>query len=130
MNRLICNTPAFATSPFDRLLDRAFSGTAPVPVPRLFRETVEETPEAFILRIDLPGFGKEDVRAEVKDRTLSLEAKADESRPFQGRISRAWKLGPEIDAAGIRAKLDLGILELTVPKKAPAEPETRTLEIQ
>jgi len=93
------------------------------------RETVHESDDAWLLRLDLPGFRKEDLTMKVTDRLLQLAAETPEDRAFGGKIERQWKLGPEINESAIQAKLELGVLELTLPKKAPEEVEPRNIEI-
>jgi HSP20 family protein len=127
MNRLITH-PLLSPS-LDRLFDRAFEAFAPAAEGR-FHERLDQTDESHVLRVDLPGLHKEDIRLDLNDRTLTVTAEAPADRPFALQYRRAWTLGPEIDTAGISARLDLGVLELTLPKVAPAEREPRTIEIQ
>ena len=111
---------------FDRFLDRSLRGTA---LSSASREAVHESETAWILRLDLPGFGKEDLSLKVTDRTLHLLAETPAERPFGGKIERQWKLGEEVDGAAITAALENGVLELTLPKKPKVEPEVRQIEI-
>jgi HSP20 family molecular chaperone IbpA len=129
MNRLISANSLLAPS-FNRLLDHAFGAFAPLSPDGRSRETVEQTEEAHVLRIDLPGLRKEDIQLDLNDRTLTVAAESPADRPFATRYRRAWSLGPEIDTARISARLDLGVLEVTLPKLTPATPATRTIEIQ
>ena len=128
MNRLISANSLLAPS-FNRLLDHAFGAFAPSTEGRS-RETVDQTEEAHVLRVDLPGLSKEDIQLDLNDRTLTIAAESPADRPFATRYRRAWSLGPEIDTARISARLDLGVLEVTLPKLTPATPATRTIEIQ
>ena len=129
MNRLISANSLLAPS-FDRLLDQAFGVFAPRSPNGRSRETVEQTDEAHVLRIDLPGLRKEDIQLDLNDRTLTVTAESHTDRPFATQYRRAWSLGPEIDTTRISARLDLGVLELTLPKLAPVTPAPRTIEIQ
>jgi HSP20 family protein len=127
MNRLI--THPLLSPAFDRLFDRAFEAFAPSTEGR-FHEQLDEKDESHVLRIDLPGLRKEDIRLDLNDRALTVTAESPADRPFALQYRRAWTLGPEIDTAGISARLELGVLELTLPKIAPAERQPRTIEIQ
>jgi HSP20 family protein len=129
MNRLLSANPLLAPS-FNRLLDHAFGAFAPLATDGRPRETVEQTDEAHLLHIDLPGLRKEDIQLDLNDRTLTVAAESPADRPFATHYRRAWSLGPEIDTARISARLDLGVLEVTLPKLTPATPATRTIEIQ
>jgi HSP20 family protein len=93
-------------------------------------ETVHESDEAWILRVDLPGFRREDVSMKVSDGNLVLSAGTPSDRPFGGKMERQWKLGPQVDAAGIRAKLQHGVLELTLPKRSPEASQPITIEVR
>jgi len=128
MNRLISANSLLAPS-FDRLLDHAFGAFVSSSDGRS-RETVDQTDEAHVLRIDLPGLRKEDIQLDLNDRTLTVAGESTADRPLATRYRRAWSLGPEIDTTRISARLDLGVLEVTLPKLAPVAPAARTIEIQ
>lgn len=98
--------------------------------PSSFRESIEETPEAFSLKLDLPGVRKDELTLEFKDRILTLTVTPTEERAFVSASSRAWRVGPDIEAEALTARLENGILELTLPKRQPTAPETRTIDIQ
>lgn len=122
MNRLDCYT---SSTPFtDRWLERAFGSRAPV-----IREYLEEKEDAFVLRLDLPGLRKEELKIETKDRVLTLAVTPADERPFTFSGSRSWKLGPDLDADALSARLENGVLELTLPKRTPATVEPRTIQI-
>jgi HSP20 family protein len=107
---------------FDRLLDRS-SPAAP-------RETFHETENAWVLRIDLPGYAKEDIQLTLTDRTLQLTAETPADRPFGGKFERQWKLGDDVDGANTTARLENGVLELTLPKKPKVVTQPTSIEIQ
>ncbi|HEY8962673.1 MAG TPA: Hsp20/alpha crystallin family protein [Luteolibacter sp.] len=127
MNRLITH-PLLSPS-LDRLFDRAFEAFAPSPEGR-FHEHLDQNDQSHVMRIDLPGLRKEDIRLDLNDRALTVTAESPADRPFALQYRRTWALGPEIDTTGISARLELGVLELTLPKVAPAERQPRTIEIQ
>jgi HSP20 family protein len=99
----------------DRLIDRNLRHPSSSAAQR---ESLHESENAWILRIDLPGYSKEEVRLSVTENTLSLLAETPADRPFGGRYERQWKLGKDIDGATTAARLENGVLELTIPKKA------------
>lgn len=97
-----------------------------------------ETDDAFVLKADLPGIGRDQVDIEVKDRVLTVsgERKAeheDGSEGFYrversfGRFSRSMSLPDGVDADAITADFDGGVLEVRVPK--PAERKPHRVEI-
>ena len=111
----------------NRLMDRTLADSNLTYSPR---ESFHESDHAWILRLDLPGFGKSDVTLSVTNRVLELKAETKPDQPFGGKIQRQWNLGDDIDATAISAKLENGVLELTLPKLAPVVAEPTTIEIQ
>ena len=89
------------------------------------------------LDIDLPGYQKENIQAELKDGYLTIRAKysdhQEETAQKTGRFirrerctgscSRSFYVGEEITREDIKAKYENGVLRLSVPKKEPKKPE-------
>lgn len=111
---------------FDRLLSRSRFDEPARSAPR---EVLHESDEAWTLRLDLPGYPKEGVSITVTDRTLQLVAEALENHPFGGKFERQWKLGEDVDAAAVSARLEDGVLVLTLPKRPKSEPQSIKIEI-
>ena len=133
---------AFLSDPFDTLL-----GAAPIQysTPNLMRTDIKETETGFEFVIDLPGFQKENVAAELKDGVLAVSASTttatEDADPkgtyvrkerFTGRCSRSFYVGEDIEEADIKAKFDNGTLQILVPKKVeqPKLEEKRTIAIE
>lgn len=140
------NTPrslfnTLMTDPFEAFFDAPARTTSPT----LMRTDIRETAEGFELTVDLPGFKKENVTAELKDGYLSISARTQtesESKDdkgtwlrkerFSGTCSRSFYVGEEIVEEDIRAKFEDGLLKIAVPKKQP-EPkleEKRVIAIE
>ena len=130
----------FMTDPFD-----AFFGNMPAPqaTPNLMRTDIKETDEGFDVIIDLPGFDKDNVTAELKDGVLKISAKTSTENEestgtflrrerFPGQCSRQFYVGDDIEEADIKAKFDNGTLQIMVPKKVeqPKLEEPRTIAIE
>jgi HSP20 family protein len=93
----------------------------------------KETPEAFIVKADLPGIAESDLEIAVHNDVLTVsgsrsaeERKDGESyslyeRQF-GSFTRSFKLPELADGEKIEAKLASGVLTLTIGKKAEAKP--------
>jgi HSP20 family protein len=94
------------------------------------REAFYESDTAWILRLDLPGFSKPDVKLTVTDRVLQVVAETAPGHPFGRKHERKWTLGDDVDTTGIGARLENGVLELTLPKRPPVVPQPTTIEIQ
>lgn len=100
---------------------------------------VKETSEAFIVKADLPGVAEADLDIAVHNSVLTIsgsrsseERKEGESfalyeRQF-GSFSRSFSLPDMADGDRIAAKLDAGVLTLTITKKAEAKPRKIALD--
>ena len=130
----------FMNDPFD-----SFFGNMPAPqaTPNLMRTDIKETEGGFEIVMDLPGFDKENVAAELKDGILKVSAKTTSDTEentgtylrrerFTGQCSRQFYVGEDIEEADIKAKFDNGTLQISVPKKAeqPKLEESRTIAIE
>ena len=71
------------------------------------------------------------IHAEHKDSKGEKDDKGDYIRRerYYGSYSRSFNVS-EIDVEGIKAAYENGVLTLTMPKKAPAKPESKHLEIE
>ncbi len=128
MNFIQRYQPAVAwVNEINRLMDRNLIDSNITAGPR---EVFHESESAWILRLDLPGFSKSDVALTVTDRVLQVAAETPPDQPFGGKLERKWNLGDDIDATDISARLENGVLELTMPKRKPAVPQPATIEIQ
>ncbi len=94
---------------------------------------VKETNDAFVLKADLPGVAESELDIAVHNNVLTVsgsrqaeERKEGESyalyeRQF-GSFTRSFSLPDMADGERIEAKLDRGVLTLTIGKKAEAKP--------
>ncbi|MCW2676628.1 MAG: heat shock protein Hsp20 [Modestobacter sp.] len=92
---------------------------------------VEETDDAYTIDVELPGVEQDDVVIEVNGRevTISGEIKEKERAGIMRRRTRrvgefqyAVTLPGDIDADNVSARLDNGVLTVTVPKSQRAKP--------
>ncbi|RYD38322.1 MAG: Hsp20/alpha crystallin family protein [Verrucomicrobiaceae bacterium] len=129
MNFIHRNQPnASFFSQFDRLFDRSLAhASAHASAPR---EAFHESDSAWILRIDVPGYAKEDIRLTLDNDILTLVGETPADRPFGGKFERKWKLGSNIDGPATSARLENGVLELTIPKKPKVVVEPTQIEIR
>ena len=97
------------------------------------RVDVLETDTSYVLEVDLPGVAKDDLKIEVESNVLSIEAARKNERSedlHEIHVERAWNarflrrftLGKEVESDTIEAKLENGVLRLTVPKREKALP--------
>ena len=91
---------------------------------------VQEYDDRYELDIELPGFKKEDIKAELKDGYLTIAANkqtANEEKDNKGRYirreryvgqcQRSFYVGKDITEEDIKAGFNDGILKVAVPKK-------------
>ena len=103
---------------------------AAAPVNTVMKTDVKETDQAYELDIDLPGYKKEDVKAELKDGYMTITASRNTSNDekdengkyirrerFMGTCSRSFYVRDVVTEQDITAKFEDGILKVTVPKK-------------
>ena len=115
------------TDPFD-----AFFNAASAPMqkmsPTLMRTDIKESDAGFELTIDLPGFKKDDVQAELKDEEGTYVRK----ERFSGKCSRTFYVGDDVEEDDIKAKFEDGVLKIAVPKKQeqPKLEEKKTISIE
>ena len=92
-----------------------------------------ETPEAFVLRADLPGLSEDDVKIELDDNVLTIsgERKAAHEGHKEGyyRVERSWgkfsrslTLPEGVDPDSVKASFDRGVLEVRIPKPEQRKP--------
>ena len=86
---------------------------------------VSYTEEATTLSVDVPGLTREQLQLRIEDNMVYLQSV--EGAPRQ--VRRSWELPHEIDAAASSAKLDLGVLTLTLQRTKPVD-KTVTLNIE
>ncbi len=97
-----------------------------------------ETDADIVLLADMPGVKAENLNIDLRDNTLTI--KGDVS-PFEGpdeedivieyevgQFARQFSLSDTIDQARIEAKLEDGVLRLTLPKVAKATPRKITVQ--
>ena len=86
---------------------------------------VGQSDDATVLAVDVPGLSREQLQLRIEENMVHLHSV--EGAPRQ--VRRSWELPHPIDAAAASAKLDLGVLTLTLPRLKP-EDKTVTLNIQ
>ena len=93
---------------------------------------VWETEDALAVAMEVPGVARDAVAIELKDDVLRVEARVDPAKyeglqPVYteygvGHWARAFALPDTVDRERIEARLEDGVLTLTLPKAAEARP--------
>ena len=109
---------------------------------RLMKTDVRETEKGYTLMIDLPGFKKDEVSAELKDGYLTIsaqkavgheekqEGRLIRSERSTGSCSRTFYVGEGVKEGDCSAKFEDGILTVQVPKASAVQPEKKLIAIQ
>jgi HSP20 family protein len=88
---------------------------------------VHEDKDNFYARFELPGLKKDDIKVEIHDRLLTVSA---DRRDKSGKSEQAFSMTRSISVPeGVRgeaisAKLEDGILTVTLPKQEQRKPKT------
>ena len=97
----------------------------------LLKTDIKEKPEGYELIVDVPGFKKDEVTAELNDGYITISAakgldkdekdkktgKYIRKERYAGSMSRSFYIGEGITQDEILAKYENGILQLKIPKK-------------
>jgi HSP20 family protein len=98
--------------------------------------SVVEAIDGYTLEVEMPGVNKEGVEISVENNELTIVGRRSlpamegtlihrESRPENYR--RTFELDPSIDANKISAKVDQGVVTLTLPKAEHVKPRKITV---
>ena len=97
---------------------------------------VEETDDAYVVEIDLPGVQREDIDIQLTDRQLTVSGEIKEKERSGilrrrtrrvGQFQYSVTLPADVDADEVTAHLDDGVLTVRVPK--PEQVKPRRIEI-
>jgi len=93
---------------------------------------IYETPEGYTLEAEMPGVNKDGVSVQLEENLLTVEGRRSapalpETELFYressaGDFRRVFEVDPAIEAAKIGARMEQGILTLTLPKAEAAKP--------
>jgi HSP20 family protein len=115
----------------DDVLD-GFRSLAPGAHARHPRLELAETADAYLVWLDLPGVAQEDLEVSARADELTVvgqrrrpeipeDAQVRRSERVYGRFRRVVRLPAYVDASGVRARLEAGVLQVTVPRRVESE---------
>ncbi len=132
----------------DKELNKSFGAGNPLfgrRAKNLMKTDVREHEDSYEVDIDLPGFKKDEVNIELTDgylvvaagKGLDKEHKDKEGRlirqeRYTGSMTRSFYVGENVKQEDIKAKMEHGVLKLTVPKveNKPAVEEKKYIAIE
>jgi HSP20 family molecular chaperone IbpA len=96
-----------------------------------------ENEDAMVVVMEIPGVDREELTIHLENNTLSVEgrvnySKYDDLTPVYreyniGHYSRSFSVSDKIDQKAISAKVEDGVLTLTLPKASEAKPRKITV---
>lgn len=132
---------------FDDMFNDPFFTRAyePKTTTQIMRSDIQENENGYLLDIELPGYNKEDVQAELKDGYLTITANHEENKDekdkngkfirkerYTGTCKRSFYVGEQVRQEDIKAAFQNGILRLAIPKQLPQiekeQPKLITIE--
>ena len=100
----------------------------------IMKTDVTEKDGNYLLDMELPGYGKEDIKIELKDGYLNVSASKNTSNEekddkgnvirqerYTGSCSRSFYVGDGVKETDIKAKFESGILHIELPANKPAK---------
>ena len=101
----------------------------------ILQSDVAEDDNEYTVKVDVPGMNKDDIHLAYSDGILTISGHrstfkdhSDKKKNLvrqersEGSVSRSFSL-PNVDKKNISAKLDNGVLTITLPKTSPVEDE-------
>jgi len=103
------------------------------------RVEIQQRNGQLVVRADLPGLSKDDIKVEIKEDTLSIQGERKQEKKEEreghfynecsyGSFYRAIPLPEGVDASKANAEFKNGVLEVTMP--APSRPETKARKLE
>lgn len=96
----------------------------------MMKTDVRETDNSYELDVDLPGFKKDEIKAQLENGYLTISAakgldkdqkdkdgKYIRQERYTGAMSRSFYVGDDVTQEDVKAKFEDGILKLSIPKK-------------
>ena len=111
---------------------------------KMMKTDIREDKDNYVIDIDLPGFDKKNIKIDITDGYLTINAKVNDEdnekkggkyirkERYYGECSRSFYVGDDVKAEDIKAGFKNGILTLEVPKMENKGklPEKKYIEIK
>ena len=136
---------SFADDLFDNMFSMPSFSWEKTPASYGMTADVKEYDDKYLLELEIPGYRKEDISAELKNGYLCITANHTEDKDekdengkyirrerYTGTCQRSFYVGKQITEQDIRASFENGMLKLTIPMKEaqPAVPEKHLIAIE
>lgn len=103
------------------------------------RIDISETDQAYLVKAEMPGIKKEDIKVAIQGDEVNISAESGEEQErkegnivcrerYHGKVYRSFTLPQSVDEDSATASVHDGILELTLPKKTGAGAKQLTIQ--
>lgn len=119
-----------------RQLDRLFAGAEPESweqETRFPRVSFDDKGDTFVVRAEIPGLSEKDLELTATATTLTLRGERKVEAPegysthrnerSSYRFARTFELPAKVDSGRVEARLEHGVLTVTLPKAPEAQPK-------
>ena len=105
----------------------------------VMRTDIREAGGNYELEIELPGFKKEEVSIKLENGTMTVTAKKAAEQPKNGYVrrerwtgscSRSFYVGDALRGEDVKARMENGVLYITIPQEVKKVPENHTVFIE
>ena len=124
----------------DPFFTRSYDGTSS----QVMRTDIHEKDGNYLVEMELPGYAKEDIKADLKDGYLTITAHKNETKEekdargkcihkerYTGTCNRRFYVGEDVTHEDIKARFESGVLHLNIPKKdQPKVEEKKYISIE
>lgn len=118
----------------DRLFDETWRGARNGSDTGSLALDVHETDNAYLVSAALPGVNADAVNINLLDGVLTISGEVEQHTPENsralmlergyGKFQRSIRLPQSVDASAVEARMENGVLALTLPKTPEAQPRT------
>lgn len=124
----------------DPFFKRPFENSAT----QIMKTDIHDKDGNYMIEMELPGYAKEDIKADLKDGYLTITASRNETKEekdakgncirkerYTGSCNRSFYVGDNVTQDDIKATFKDGVLSLQVPKETPKaieQPKLITIE--
>jgi HSP20 family protein len=132
------NTIQNALCDFDRYFESFFGDSFLAPASRLLNQMpavdIQETENAYVLAMDLPGYDEKNIDVHVDGSSLTIASKQEEEKKNEEKqgtyvlrerkinsFTRSFKLPENADSEAVNASFKNGVLNLEIKKRAEAQ---------
>lgn len=111
-------------------------------VQNMMKTDIRETDDAYEMKVELPGFKKENIKISLDDGYLTIYAEKDNAddkggkflhrERYAGACKRSFYVGNDLRQEQIKAEFKHGVLKIDLPKKKeePAIEEAKYITIE